>query len=171
MAQHNTGEEITHEQAVKKLNELIKDIGFAMLTTVDTDGSLRSRPMTTQEMQPDGVLWFFMSADSPKAAEIGREHHVNVSYGDPEHNRYVSVSGIANVVRDQAKAKELWNPAYRAWFPEGLDDPKLALLRVAADKAEYWDSPGSAIVHALGFAKAVLTGKPYDGGENKKISL
>ena len=171
MAQHDKGKTMTHEQAVTKLNELIKDIPIAMLTTVDTDGALRSRPMATQKMGPDGVLWFFTSADSPKAAEVGREHHVNIAYADQEHNRYVSVSGAASVVRDEAKAKELWNPFYKAWFPEGLDDPKLALLRVAPDKAEYWDSPGSMVVHAIGFAKAVLTGKPYDGGENEKLKL
>jgi general stress protein 26 len=33
-----------------KLAELIKDIKIAMLTTVADDGSLRSRPMATQNI-------------------------------------------------------------------------------------------------------------------------
>ena len=157
---------------IEKIRDLIKGIRFAMLTTVDTDGSLRSRPMATQEAEFDGELWFFTGASSPKVDEVERDHRVNVSYAAPDDNTYVSVSGTARLVRDKAKAKELWNPALKAWFPEGLDDPDLALLRVRVEKAEYWDSPSSKMVQLYGLAKAVLTGKRADDiGENEKIDL
>jgi hypothetical protein len=52
-----------------------------------------------------------------------------------------------------------------------LDDPKLALLRVEIDEAEYWTAPPSAVVRVLGFAKAMVTGKAYDAGENRKIDV
>ena len=42
--------------AIKKLGELIEDIKIAMLTTVEEDGSLRSRPMGTQQVEFDGEL-------------------------------------------------------------------------------------------------------------------
>src|SRR5690349_5444959 len=157
---------------IEKIRDLIKGIRFAMLTTVDTDGSLRSRPMATQEAEFDGELWFFTGASSPKVDEVERDHRVNVSYAAPDDNTYVSVSGTARMVRDKAKAKELWNPALKAWFPEGLDDPDLALLRVRVEKAEYWDSPSSKMVQLYGLAKAMLTGKRADDiGENEKIDL
>ena len=167
----SAGATLTHDEAIAKLNELIKDIGTAMLTTVDTDGTLRSRPMATQKEKFDGTLWFFTALGSPKTEEVRREEHVNLSYADPENNRYVSVSGRSTVVRDRAKAEALWNPAYKAWFPDGFDDPNLALLRVDVDKAEYWDSPSSPVVHAIGFVKALATGQRYEGGENKKLNL
>ncbi|HKV09480.1 MAG TPA: pyridoxamine 5'-phosphate oxidase family protein [Thermoanaerobaculia bacterium] len=157
---------------IEKIRDLIKGIRFAMLTTVDTDGSLRSRPMATQEAEFDGELWFFTGASSPKVDEVERNHRVNVSYAAPDDNTYVSISGTARMVRDKAKAKELWNPALKAWFPEGLDDPDLALLCVRVEKAEYWDSPSSKMVQLYGLAKAVLTGKRADDiGENEKIDL
>jgi general stress protein 26 len=157
---------------IEKIHDLIKGIRFAMLTTVDTDGSLRSRPMATQEAELDGELWFFTGASSPKVNEVERDHRVNLSYAAPDDNTYVSISGTARLVRDKAKAKELWNPALKAWFPEGLDDPDLALLRVKVEKAEYWDSPSSKMVQLYGLAKAVLTGKRADDvGENEKIDL
>jgi hypothetical protein len=56
--------------------------------------------------------------------------------------RHVSLSGRATLVRDAAKASELWSPLYREWFPKGLEDPELALLRIEVTRAEYWDSPG-----------------------------
>lgn len=156
---------------VKKLGELIQDINVAMLTTVCDDGSLRSRPMATQQTGDfDGTLWFFTKADAPKVHEA--DHHpVNLAYAKPDKQHYVSVSGKAALVRDQAKIKELWNPMYKAWFPKGLDDPELALLRVDVEKAEYWDSPSSTMVHLVGFVKALATGQSYKPGENKKVNL
>lgn len=156
---------------VKKLAELIKDIRVAMLTTEEDDGTLRSRPMATQFSEFDGALWFFTDSESPKVAEISHHQRVNVSYAEPKHERYVSVSGLAELVRDRDKIRELWNPAYKAWFPQGADDPRIALLKVTVEKAEYWDSPGSSVVHLIGFAKAVATGERYEPGENEKIDM
>jgi general stress protein 26 len=156
---------------IRKLTELISDIQFAMLTTVEPDGTLRSRPMATQQQEFDGDLWFFTRADAPKVDEVEHEQHVNVSFADPNRQHYVSVSGRARLVRDRRKIEELWNPAYRAWFPDGLDDPQLALLKVSADKAEYWDGQTSAVAHLFGLAKAAVTGQSYQGGENEKINL
>lgn len=156
-------EQHSHEENVQKLGELIKKIDFGMMTTVDDDGSLHSRPMSTQRTEFDGSLWFFTELDSHKVAELERDHNVNISYAKPEDQIFVSVSGTGRLVRDQAKAKELWNPIYKAWFPKGLDDPNLALLRVDVDKAEYWDSPSSKVVQLIGFAKAILTGQRSQG--------
>jgi general stress protein 26 len=158
---------------VQKLGELIKGIRVAMLTTVDSEGCLHSRPMATQDAEFDGTLWFFTEADSLKIHELERDRHVNLSYANPGDSKYVSVSGTAAVVRDHARVKELWSPFYKAWFPKGVDDPNIALLRVAVDKAEYWDSPSSAVVRLIGFAKAVATGKRYgeEGTDHEKIKL
>ena len=156
---------------VRKLGEMIKGIKFAMFTTVMPDGTLRSRPMATQEAEFDGDLWFFTDADSAKVHEVEQDRHVNVSYADPDGQRYVSVSGTASVVRDPAKARELWTPAMKAWFPDGPGDPAVALLRVRVQHAEYWDTPSSKMVHLVGFIKAAATGQRYEPGENRKLDL
>lgn len=157
---------------IQKLGELIQDIRMAMLTTVDAEGNLRSRPMATQNEKFTGELWFFTKSNSPKAKEIEAEQKVNLVYSEPKRSLYVSVSGSASIVRDKQKMKELWSPLYKAWFPEGLDDPSIALLNVVVDQAEYWDSPDSKVVQLVGFAKAILTGKAYKGlGDHAKFSL
>ena len=159
------------EDSVAKLRELIKDIKIAMLTTVEADGSLRSRPMGTQQTEFDGDLWFFTGKSSGKVTEIQHNQQVNLSFAEPGDNRYVSVSGRAELVDDRSKEKELWNPFIKAWFPKGLDDPDLTLLKIKVEAAEYWDAPSSTMVNLVGFAKAVLTGKRPDVGENEKLSL
>ena len=161
------------EKDTKKLGELIKDVKIAMLTTAESDGTLRSRPMATQKEEFEGTLWFFTRASSPKVEEVEQRHQVNLSYAAPDSNTYVSVSGTAALVRDPAKAKQLWNPILKAWFPQGLEDPDLALLHVEVDKAEYWDSPSSAMVHLVAFVKAIATGHAYkpSPGEHEKIQV
>jgi general stress protein 26 len=156
--------------AIKKLDEMIEGIDFCMLTTIDR-GHLRSRPMSTQQFEFDGDLWFFTSDNTHKVEEIANDGRVNVAYSDPSNNRYVSVSGRASLSKDRAKIEELWNPAHKAWFPDGLDDPHLALLKVEVEEAEYWDSPSSTIVQIAGFVKAIATGTEMDYGENKKLQL
>ena len=103
--------------------------------------------------------------------EVGKEHQINLSYSEPDDQLYVSISGRANLVRDKAKAEALWQPALKAWFPKGVEDPDLALLKVEVEKAEYWDTPSSAMVHLFGYVKATLTGQSYKPGENEKITL
>jgi general stress protein 26 len=159
------------ETDIQKLAKLIKGIRIAMLSTVEQDGTLRSRPMATQQQDFDGQLWFFTGKSSHKVVEVGADYHVNLSYADPSDNRYVSISGTGRIVTDKQKAEELWNPMLKAWFPKGLEDPDLALLNVTPTQAEYWDSPGSGVVHAIGFVKAVLTGQRANPGDHAKLSL
>jgi general stress protein 26 len=163
----------SQEDCVRKLSELIHDIKVAMLTTVEPDGHLRSRPMATQGSDFDGQLWFFTAIDSGKVHEVQLDQYVNVAYSQPDKQIYVSVSGRATISQDKAKLKELWNPIHKAWFPKGLDDPNLALLRVDVDRAEYWDAPSGKLVQLVGFVKAVVTGQPYgeEGVEHAKVEL
>ena len=160
------------ENDLQKLRELVKDIDFCMMTTVDEGRDLHSRPMSSNgDIDADGDIWFFTNASSHKVSEIKSLPKVNVSFADPENQRYVSVSGTAQIVRDRAKIDELWRPEFKIWFPEGKDDPEIALLRVSLEKAEYWDSPSSTIGYALSFVSSLVTGKEPDLGENKKIDL
>ncbi|MBC7814478.1 MAG: pyridoxamine 5'-phosphate oxidase family protein [Burkholderiales bacterium] len=162
----------TRAENIEKMRELIKGIDMCMLTTVDEDGSLRSRPMSTQEVEFDGDLWFFTGASTDKVTEVSREQQVNISYADAGNNRFVSVSGMARLVRDKKKIKDLWNPFLKAWFPDGLEDPDLALLKVTVHKAEYWDAPHGKVATLLGFVKALATGENADDVlENEKLTL
>lgn len=162
---------MSRNEDIKKLNELIKDVKIAMLTTEDTDGTLRSRPMGTQEVEFDGDLWFFTNKESAKVHEVESHKEVNVSYSRPDSNTFVSVSGKAEVVNDKAKMKDLWNPALKAWFPDGLNDPDITLLKISVNKAEYWDASSSKMVVLAKMAKAVITGQEYQADKREHATL
>ena len=167
MADHASSQE-----NIKKIAALIKDIDFGMLTTLDAEGRLHARPMSTnRNVEFDGDVWFFTYGETPKVHEIENKPYVNVSFADPKSQTYVSLSGRAELVRDRAKLEELWKPELTAWFPKGLDEPDIALLKINADQGEYWDAPSSVVAHLISLAKAVTTGEPAHPGENEKVAL
>jgi general stress protein 26 len=162
---------VAGDRGLNKLQELVKDIDIAMVTTVTADGALRSRPMATRKFDDEGRLWFFTADDSGKAHDLEEEHAENVSYAEPKKQRYVSITGNATILRDREKARELWQPILKAYFPAGLDDPHLGLLCVRIETAEYWDSPSSKMVQLYKMTKAAATGTRPDMGEHAKVEV
>jgi general stress protein 26 len=156
---------------IEKVRELTEKIDFCMMVTQESDGNLRSRPMSTNTIDDEGLFWFFTREFSGKVEEIERYPVVNLAYSDPSKNRYVSVTGVAEVVTNRAKIEELWDDVLKAWFPKGLDDPDLALVKVLPDEAEYWDGSSNKMVRLFKIGKALVTGKSYDTGENKKVDF
>jgi general stress protein 26 len=159
----------TDADARQKVLDLIKDAKIAMLATRNPDGVMHARPMATQTAQFVGSLWFLTDSQSPKVSEIDADDEVLVTYSDESKQNYVSVSGHARVLRDQARIDELWSEAFRTWFPKGKDDPSIALIRVDVDTVQYWDSPSSTMLYAYGYLKALATGERPDAGEVKTV--
>lgn len=151
-----------------KFRELTADIHVAMLTTRRADGLLHSRPMGTRAIEADGALWFFTADDSGKVQEIYHDQMVNVSYARHDDQVYVSVAGKASISHDRDKIRELWTPVLKTWFPDGADDPNLALLRVDIQAIDYWEGAGK-IVTLLKFAKSAVTGTPSKVGDYGSI--
>lgn len=160
---------MTGSNDVAKVAELTKGIRIAMLTTVGSEGHLTARPMAQQEVEFDGDLWFFVEADSRTAANLAAEARAGVTLTSD--STWVSLSGSAEVVRDVAKAKELWNSWVEAWLPQGPEDENVALIRFTAESAEYWDTPGGRVASIVSFAKAKLTGERTHLGENRTVDM
>lgn len=158
----------THDQHLSKLVELTQDSRFCMLTTVDTDGTLISRPMTRQDVDLGLELWFIATRDSRKVAQLRANPSASVTVSTD--TSWVSLAGRAEVVDDLDKLKELWSTFAEAWLPEGPEDPNAILVKVDVHGAEYWDNPGGRIATAFSFVKSKVTGQPYDGGENETLS-
>lgn len=152
----------------EKVRELMNDTRIAMLTSVDTDGTLVSRPMGTQEVVEDGDVWFITAADSDIVDELAVDSQVNVAYSGK--SSWVSLSGTATVVRDVAKQKELWNTFTSAWFDGGADDPAVRLIRVTPHTAQFWDSPGGVRTMLSMLTSAATKGTPK-AGESRTVQM
>lgn len=142
----------THQEELKIVNDLIKDIDVAMLTTIAGNKPV-SRPLQTQEAEFDGTLWFLTLKDTDKYEEILSNPSVNLAYAGKS---YVSISGTAQFIEDLDRKKEYWNPVFDKLLNTTYDDPNVILIKVTAETAEYWES-GNAMKTVKNFAKK-LTG-------------
>ncbi len=156
------------DEGAAKVAELIKGIRIAMLTTVAPDGRIVSHPMATQEVEFDGDVWFIAERASDKVANIQANPQVNVAFSGS--GSWVSLSGRASVLNDEAKLAELWNTFTDAWLEGGPENPNNILIRVEAQSAEYWDTPGSKVVQVANLVKAKVTGQRYQA-DNESVDL
>jgi general stress protein 26 len=128
--------------SVAEVLDLLHDFGTVMLSTLTADHAIRSRPMAVQK--PGGVsdcdLWLVTSLDSPKTGEIAADESVCVcAY---KNGKYLSISATARVLRDPALVKRLWQPDWKVWFPNGAEDPTIAILALRINRAEYFNPEG-----------------------------
>ena len=144
------------------LSDKIGSMRFAMFTTRDNNGHLVSQPMTNQQVDDDGGLWFYTRTTTELWDNIAHEPEVNVSFANNDDSTYVSVSGVAERVVDRAQIRAMWNPMVQAWFPAGPEDQHVVLVRVLPHAAEYWDSNDSKMVRMFAMAKAAVTGTTPD---------
>ena len=165
-------DEHSDEASRQKVIDLIKDIDYALFTTFALDAAaMHSRPMAYRSVEGDGDLWFFTKRDSRKAKEIAADPRTLVAFSDSKNQNFVSLTGTSRIVTDRATVKERWLEIYRTWFPGGPDDEDIVLIRVEPERAEYWDTPSSAMVYAYGYIKAVVTGKPAKPGDVGAVSF
>ncbi|MEL7237678.1 MAG: pyridoxamine 5'-phosphate oxidase family protein [Planctomycetota bacterium] len=166
-------EELTQEQKIAKLDELIRQLGTCMFTTVDADnGKLYSRPMHAMGGLDGGKLHFFAYCTSAKIDDVKQGTQVNCAFACVKSQDFVSLSGAARLRLDRAEMEAKWDTSMLAWFPDGLDTSGICLIEVDVDDAQYWDAPNHTLIHLYGVAKAMLTGEGVkDAGENAKVSL
>jgi general stress protein 26 len=145
-------------------------IGTCMLATA-SGHRMRSRPMHAVPDRKAGCIWFITDQRGAKDEEITAAPDVCLAFADTGSNTYLSMTGRAEMLRDVAKARELWGAETQAWWPNGPADPDVRVLRVIPDQAEYWDTRGNSITVALKLAAARLSGHPPNLGENKKVEL
>ena len=154
----------------QELNQLLKGIKFAMITFISDKGHLHSVPMTTQDTDFNGIVWFLGSKSSELVKNIPLNNQVNLGYSNISNNDYVSINGIAECVVDPAILDQIWSPAYEAFFEHGKSDPDIQLLRVISNGAQYWKGSGK-VATLFKLVKASITGESEELGTTKNISL
>jgi general stress protein 26 len=140
------------------------------MLTVEEQGQLVSRPMSSLARPEDGCIYFVTRMDA-KVGEIGQSTPVNLAYADTSNNLYVSVSGHAQTSQDRAKLRELWSMFVEAWLPQGPDGEDVALITVSPDQAKIWDATSSRLIYAGKVLKAVATQKQPDGGTIAEVDM
>jgi general stress protein 26 len=156
---------LQNEEAQKKFKKLVEEIRICMFITNNPPHE-HTRPMATIEVEDSGLLWFFTDIRSIKVEEVEAKHTVHLVYSHPGKESYLDVWGTGSVVTDRQMIKDKWSTMVKAWFPNGVDDPNLALLRVQPDQCHYWEAETGKMVHMLKVAASIVTGtKLAEGAE------
>jgi general stress protein 26 len=146
------------ETRADKFLEVLKEFDTAILATINAQGEIHARPMAIFDIEEDGSVVFVTDESSVKVDEIERHPHATV-IGQNGWTATVTLTGTASLFRDQARLREKWRKTFQAWFPDGPDDPRIVLVRVQAERGEYWDNSGvRAFRYMAQAARAVVTG-------------
>ena len=142
-----------------KVYDLLREYDDVMLVTHASGQRLDARPMHVVQVDRNCDLWFLTRVDD-KVEEL-RAHPDAQVVGQHENDSWISLAGRVEVLDDRRRVEELWREPYRAWFPDGKDDPDLRVLAFRSERGEYWDQRGAnRVEYALKTAKAYVTGEP-----------
>jgi general stress protein 26 len=164
-------QDLIDEEAVKKIKEIVKHNPICMFASNLTHLPLQIRPMSTQEADDEGNIWFLSSKDSNKNFEVSEDPRVQLFFGEKANSEYLSVFGYATIIRDKKTIEEVWSPIAKAWFQEGKDDPHLTVIKVQPESAYYWDTKSSKMVQMLKIAASVVVGRTMDDGVEGKLNI
>lgn len=160
-----------NEEAIKKLQKLSEEVNICMFLTKADNREEGCRPMATMKVDDDATIWFFTNDKSSKVDELMKDDEVHLVYSHPGKDSYINLWGTGEVLYDREKIKELWNPMLKAWFPDGIDDPNLCIIKVTPTEAYYWSSDGNKMIEFFKMAASIVTGKRLLDADEGKLSL
>lgn len=131
---------------LERLAILIRPISVAIMTSLNINGELVSRPMWPLVMDQQGAIWFFTNL---RSAKLDHLDEINFSFAEVSRATFVSISGSGELNTDKLRIRSLWTPAARSWFADGPDSSNLGLLKFTPKSAEYWNSPHCKLVRIL----------------------
>ncbi len=151
------------KEAVDKVKELIKQAESCFFCTTVTSGQTAgTRPMSVQEVDDAGNLWFLSAKDSHKNKEIAADPTVKLYFQGSAHSDFMYLSGKAMISDDKAKIKALWKPILKTWFTEGENDPRISVIKIAPASGYYWDNKHGMAVAGVKMLIGAAIGKTLD---------
>lgn len=164
---------MSKQAQMDKIQAMVKDIKYTMMTTRNSKDHLHSCPMNTTETSIGAKeIWFIGHTPSETVDNIKTNPEVNLAYASQNGKSYLSIAGKAELVENKEKLEELWSVMYNAYFEKGKEDPKVQLIKVTPHGAEYWAN-GNAITSAVKMTAAAVTDTAIEKslGENFSIEL
>lgn len=162
---------LDNREALQKFKELVEEINVCMFITNTAAEDEHTRPMATIEAEDNGTLWFYTDVRSIKVKEVNEQRTVHLVYAHPGKASYLDVWGLAEVITDRQQIVDKWSPIVKAWFPDGVTDPNLALLKVQPYEAYFWEAQSGRMVQFLKMAASVVTGKRLAEGAKGSLNV
>ncbi|MDN3706633.1 pyridoxamine 5'-phosphate oxidase family protein [Myroides ceti] len=165
-------ENLQHKEAVEKFKQMIDSIDIGMLSTFPKDQEYpHSIPMSRQEVDDEGNIWFLFSSESETHQHLLKNDKVTLTFAHVGDYQFLSVNATAEISKDQARIDKYWNKFIEAWFEKGKEDPRIRVLKVIPNEAYYWDNKTNKLMTLLKVATSAVTGKKMDIGREGELDL
>lgn len=160
------------QEAIEKIKILIDKANSCFFCTkIKSNQSFSTRPMSVQEVDDEGNLWFLSAEDSHKNDELSEDPYVQLLFQGSQYSDFLSVYGKASVITDKAKIKALWKPVLKTWFTEGENDPRITVIKVKPDEGYYWDTKHGIMIAMVKRLAGAIVGKTLDDSIEGTIKL
>lgn len=169
--QESNRQDLSGADAVAKTKQLVDKARTCFFCTAPQEGSTGARPMSVQQVDEAGNLWFLSADDSHKNNEVTQNSAVTLYFQGSAQSDFLMLTGVANISRDRVKIKQLWEPIVKTWFTQGIDDPRITVIKVAPSQGYYWDTKhGKALAGAKMLIGAAI-GKTLDDSIEGKLAF
>jgi len=170
--QEDNHEDLQDAAAAERITELVKQAKSCFFCTSKAiEPSLGVRPMSIQKADEDGTLWFLSPNDSHKNAEIAADSSVKLYFQGSAHSDFLYLTGHASISEDPSLIHELWEPVLKTWFTEGIDDPRISVIKFEPETGYYWDTKHGNIVAGAKMLWGAMVGKTLDDSIEGKLEV
>ncbi len=165
-------ENLKRGEAIKKLKDLVDSIDVGMVCTFVAGSDYpHAVPMSRQEVDEDGAIWFLFSSESETHHHVQQNNKVSLLYSDVTNYEFVTINGTGEISQDQARIDKYWNKMVEAWFEQGRQDPRIRVLKITPSEGHYWDKKSNKLVMFIKIATSAISGKPMDIGRTGELEL
>ena len=165
-------ENLSNEEAIHKLKSLVDDIDVGMMTTFPSNENFpHAVPMSRQEVDENGHIWYLCSAESDTHRHLQNDPKVMIMFAHVGNYQFLTVEGKAKLSQDQARIDQYWNKFMEVWFEKGKEDPAIRVIQVIPEDAHYWDNKTNKLVTLLKVASSAVTGQKMDIGREGSLDL
>lgn len=171
---HKTKELDLKHSKNEKVHEIfkkMKNIKISFLNSFKNE-QISARPMTTFFKDEDySNIYFISPTDSDQIDDFKSTPTATATLSDLSDNIYVECQGHISLTQSKEKIEPFWNEMTEAWFPKGITESDVTLVRLEIANIECWDSSGSTLYKAINLITSRLTNTKPDFGNKEQVSL
>ncbi len=165
-------ENLHNREAIDKLKEMVDKIDIGMLcTNVEGSDYVHAVPMSRQEVDEEGNIWFLFSSGSETHRNLLQSDKLSLLYADVGNYSFLSINGTGEISRDRDRIEKYWNKMVEAWFEKGIEDPQIRILKVIPSEAHYWDNKANKLVTFFKVVVSAASGGKLDIGREGDLNL
>ena len=165
-------ENLQNQEAIEKLKELVNKIDIGMLCTYRKNNEyVHAVPMSRQEVDDEGNIWYLFSSESDTFKNLQENNKVSVLFSQPSDYNFLNINGTAEISVDQERIEKYWNNFVEAWFEKGKEDPRIRVLKVNVQDANYWDTKTNKLFTFFKVLASAVSGSKMDIGREGSLDL